>query len=154
MLGAANIVWSIAITRQVAGIEKPSGDAGGKEFAVPGAMVFSRHGTGVMAFEDFFDAPPDGLEGLPVAPGREGISVGSVAVVPVGIPATALDSLDQFWADPIPLARQRVVGVRYVVVFNVFEVYRNIWRRRRRGRKIFQHHIPHTLPQQLEATDV
>src|SRR5690606_40451323 len=104
MLGAANIVWSIAITRQVAGIEKPSGDAGGKEFPVPGAMVFSRHGTGVMAFEDFFDAPPDGLKGLPVAPGREGISVSSV-VVPVGIPPTALDWLDQLWADPIPLDR-------------------------------------------------
>src|SRR5690606_29136165 len=113
---------------------------------------FSRHGTGVMAFEDFFDAPPDGLKGLPVAPGREGISVGSV-VVPVGIPPTALDSLDQLWADPIPLDRQRVVGVRYVVVFNVFEVHRNLWRRPRRGRKIFPHQIPHTLPQQMEATD-
>src|SRR5690606_37141834 len=119
VLGAANIDWGIAITCQVAGAEKSGGDAGGKEFPVPGAMVLSGHGTGIMAFEDFFDAPPDGLEGLPVAPGREGISVGSVAVVPVGIPATALDSLDQFWADPIPLDRQRVVGVRYVVVFNV-----------------------------------
>src|SRR5690606_41640766 len=62
VLGAANIDWGIAITRQVAGAEKSGGDAGGKEFPVPGAMVFSGHGTGTLAFEDFFDAFFDGLK--------------------------------------------------------------------------------------------
>jgi len=86
MHGTANIDRRVSIARQIGGAQQAGGDARCEHLAIPGAMIVACYRSRVGALEYLPDTGVHGLVSLPLAAGRERISIFTIVFVQLGIP--------------------------------------------------------------------